>query len=32
MPHHHAAFEMNERGLPIGLRLALATMLKSLAG
>jgi amidohydrolase len=32
MPHHHAAFELNERGLPVGLRMALATVLGSLGG
>jgi len=32
MPHHHAAFEMNERGLPVGVQLGLATLLRSLAG
>ncbi len=31
MPHHHAAFEMNERGLAIGLRMGLVTLLRSLA-
>jgi amidohydrolase len=32
MPHHHPAFEMNERGLSVGLRMGLATMLKALGG
>ena len=31
MPHHHAAFELNEAGLPVGLRMALDALLKSLA-
>jgi amidohydrolase len=31
MPHHHPAFELNERSLEVGLQLALATLLGSLA-
>jgi len=30
-PHHAPEFEMNEAGMPIGLRLALAVMRKRLA-
>lgn len=31
MPHHHPGFELNEAGLPVGLRMGLAALLKSLA-
>ena len=30
MPHHHPAFELNEDGLAVGVRMGLATMLASL--
>ncbi len=32
MPHHHPAFEMSEKGLPVGVRMGLASILKSWAG
>ena len=31
-PHHAPEFQMNEDGLPVGLRLGLAVMLNALAG
>ena len=32
MPHHHPAFEMSEKGLPVGVRMGLASILKSWTG
>jgi metal-dependent amidase/aminoacylase/carboxypeptidase family protein len=31
-PHHAPEFQMNEEGLPVGLRLGLAVMLHALGG